>query len=238
MLVRHWMAKDVCIVRPDTSLLECKAILKELKIGRLPVVDKDKHILGILSENDMKEFQPLHSTGVEILEALDILSEKKAKEVMTPDPYTVNVNDTLEDAAVVMIDKGVSCLPVIDDNKVLVGILTEWDIFKSLVSITGVNQPGIMLSFEVENKPGTLRALLDILKQYDVRIIAVLSKIRKNGSRLISIRCHGKSKEIEDKMITELAARGTMRYWARDKVTHEIKQADGTSAADGVNPEK
>ena len=214
MLVRHWMAKDVCTVRPDTSLLECKAILKELKIGRLPVVDKDKHILGILSENDMKEFQPLHSTGVEIL------------------------NDTLEDAAVVMIDKGVSCLPVIDDNKVLVGILTEWDIFKSLVSITGVNQPGIMLSFEVENKPGTLRALLDILKQYDVRIIAVLSKIRKNGSRLISIRCHGKSKEIEDKMITELAARGTMRYWARDKVTHEIKQADGTSAADGVNPEK
>ena len=150
----------------------------------------------------------------------------------------MNVNDTLEDAAVVMIDKGVSCLPVIDDNKVLVGILTEWDIFKSLVSITGVNQPGIMLSFEVENKPGTLRALLDILKQYDVRIIAVLSKIRKNGSRLISIRCHGKSKEIEDKMITELAARGTMRYWARDKVTHEIKQADGTSAADGVNPEK
>ena len=108
MLVRHWMAKDVCTVRPDTSLLECKAILKELKIGRLPVVDKDKHILGILSENDMKEFQPLHSTGVEILEALDILSEKKAKEVMTPDPYTVNVNDTLEDAAVVMIDKGVS----------------------------------------------------------------------------------------------------------------------------------
>lgn len=151
----------------------------------------------------MKEFQPLHSTGVEILEALDILSEKKAKEVMTPDPYTVNVNDTLEDAAVVMIDKGVSCLPVIDDNKVLVGILTEWDIFKSLVSITGVNQPGIMLSFEVENKPGTLRALLDILKQYDVRIIAVLSKIRKNGSRLISIRCHGKSKEIEDKMISD-----------------------------------
>ena len=161
----------------------------------------------------MKEFQPLHSAGVEILEALDILSEKKAKEVMTPDPYTVNVNDTLEDAAVVMIDKGVSCLPVIDDNKVLVGILTELGYFKSLVSITGVNQPGIMLSFEVENKPGTLRALLDILKQYDVRIIAVLSKIRKNGSRLISIRCHGKSKEIEDKMITELAARGTMRYW-------------------------
>ena len=48
----------------------------------------------------------------------------------------------------------------------------------------------------------------------------------------------GVMKEIEDKMISELAARGTMRYWARDKVTHEIKQADGTSAADGVNPEK
>jgi len=232
------MAKDVCTVRPDTSLLECKAMLQELKIGRLPVVDKEKHILGILSQNDMREFQPLHSTGVEILETLDILSEKKAKELMTPDPYTVNVNDTLEDAAMLMIDKGISCLPVVDDNKVLVGILTEWDIFKSLVSITGVNQEGIMLSFEVENKPGTLRQLLEVLKEYNVRLIAVLSKIRRNGRRLISIRCHGDSPEIEDKMIQKLAEGGNMRYWARDKVTHEIRQADGTSAADDPNPEK
>lgn len=222
MLIKHWMAKDVVSVSPKTSLLKCKALLNDMELKRLPVVDSENRVVGILSQNDISQFMPAHATGYEILESLDTLSEKTASDCMTVAPFTVKIDETLEDAAELMIEKKISCLPVVDKEEKLVGIVTEWDIFKSLISITGVNQPGIQVSFEVENKPGTLRALLDVVKRFDMRVIAVLSKIRTDNRRLISIRCKGPSIEQEDAMIAELSKNGSMRYWVRDKKTHML----------------
>ncbi|MCR5170964.1 MAG: CBS and ACT domain-containing protein [Desulfovibrio sp.] len=222
MLIQHWMAKDVYSVDEKATLLKCRALFRNLKISRLPVVDKDKRVIGILSQNDITQFQPVHATGYEFIESMDILDKTLVKECMTPNPVCANVNETLEAAAEKMIEHRVSCLPIIDNDGKLVGIVTEWDIFKSLVSITGVNQPGIQLSFEVENKPGSLRALLDVVKAHDMRIISVLSKIRIDGIRLISIRCKGKDEKSEDALIEALKAQGTMRYWVRGTRTHLV----------------
>lgn len=224
MLIQHWMAQDVISVGADVSLLHCRSVMKEKKIAQLPIVSKQNHVIGLLTLDAISRFQPISGTGMEILESFDILAKTPARDCMILNPMTINVKEPLENAALLMIEKSVSTLPVVDDNNKLLGIITEWDIFKSLVSITGVNQPGIQISCEVENQPRSLANILQLLRENSIRVIAVLSKIRTDDIRLISIRCKGESDEEEDKVIAQLIEQGIVRYWVRGKETHIITE--------------
>ena len=188
MLILDWMKSNVISVPPDTSLLHCRKLFKEHQISRLPVVDADKVVVGLISASDIKEFSQQRTTGLEILEVLDMLGETKAKQLMTVDPATINYKGTVEQAATKMIERRVACLPVVNDEEKLVGILTEWDIFKALVSISGAAMPtGVEMAFKLENRRGTLREILDRLKEYGVRISTVLSIISDDGMRQVKI---------------------------------------------------
>lgn len=96
------------------------------------------------------------------------------------------------------------------------GILTEWDIFKALVSISGAAMPeGVEMAFKLENKRGTLREILDMLKEYGVRISTVLSIISDDGMRQVKIRFWSEDAEAENKALEKLKDHAGLRYWAR-----------------------
>ena len=160
MLIKQWMTHEVVSVLPDTSLLKCKSLLRDMNISHLPVVDKQGHVVGLLCSDDIKEFSPQHTTGLEVLELLDILAETPAKQIMVVAPHTIHIDETVENAAILMDEKRVNCLPVVDSNDKLVGIVTESDIFKTFISITGSRTESVQMAFVLENKPGTLRAIL------------------------------------------------------------------------------
>ena len=180
------------------------------------MVDADKIVVGLISASDINAFAPQRTTGLEILEVLDILGETPAKQIMTVDPVTINYKGTVEQAAQRMIEKRVACLPVVNDEEKLVGILTEWDIFKALVSISGAAMPeGVEMAFKLENKRGTLREILDMLKEYGVRISTVLSIISDDGMRQVKIRFWSEDAEAENKALEKLKDHAGLRYWAR-----------------------
>ncbi|MBQ4125237.1 MAG: CBS domain-containing protein, partial [Desulfovibrio sp.] len=114
----------------------------------------------------------------------------------------------------------VSCLPVLDDDARLAGIVSERDIFKSLVSITGIHQPGVQLAFELPNQRGELRQLISLVVAHDMRLVSVLS-ILKDNVRIVSIRCRGASEQAEDAMIEDMKAQGLL-YWVRGGKTHLV----------------
>ena len=216
MLILDWMKSNVISVPPDASLLQCRKLFKDNHIGRLPVVDADKIVVGLISASDINAFAPQRTTGLEILEVLDILGETPAKQIMTVDPVTINYKGTVEQAAQRMIEKRVACLPVVNDEEKLVGILTEWDIFKALVSISGAAMPeGVEMAFKLENKRGTVREILDLLKEYGVRISTVLSIISDDGMRQVKIRFWSEDAEAENKALEKLKDHAGLRYWAR-----------------------
>ncbi|WP_022656852.1 CBS and ACT domain-containing protein [uncultured Desulfovibrio sp.] len=217
MLILDWMKSNVISVPPDTSLLHCRKLFKEHQISRLPVVDADKVVVGLISTSDIKEFSPQRTTGLEILEVLDMLGETMAKQIMTVDPTTINYKGTVEQAAIKMIERRVACLPVVNDEEKLVGILTEWDIFKALVSISGATIPtGVEMAFKLENRRGTLHEILDRLKEYGVRISTVLSIISDDSMRQVKIRFWSEDIAAEDNALEELKKHAGLRYWARN----------------------
>ena len=217
MLIRHWMAKNVVTVSPGDSLLKCRALYQTHGISMLPVVDGDNRVVGILARSHIEKYSPAGETGYEYIEAIDILDKTRVKDCMAKDPVCAHINDTIEIAADAMLEKRVSCMPVLDDDGRLAGIVSERDIFKSLVSITGIHQPGVQLAFEVPNKPGELRRLISLIVAHDMRLLSVLS-ILKGSVRIVSIRCRGESDEAEDRLVEAMRPEGLL-YWVRDRKT-------------------
>lgn len=222
MLIKQWMTHEVVSVLPDTSLLKCKSLLRDMNISHLPVVDKQGHVVGLLCDDDIKEFSPQHTTGLEVLELLDILAETPAKQIMVVAPHTIHIDETVENAAILMDEKRVNCLPVVDSNDKLVGIVTESDIFKTFISITGSRTESVQMAFVLENKPGTLRAILDRLKEAQARVVTVLSNIRDDGRRGVTLRFRGEERAVEDALIKEFCEQGTVQYWGRGHEIHIV----------------
>ena len=139
MLIREWMTKDVITVTPDTSMLKASKLMKDHNIRRLPVLD-GKHVVGIVSDRDIRAASPSKATTLDMHELYYLLSEVKVKDIMTSDPVTVYDTDAVDAAALLMENKGIGGLPVVDGSGELVGIITDHDIFRVLVDLHASRQ--------------------------------------------------------------------------------------------------
>jgi CBS domain-containing protein len=143
--VRDAMTREVITVSPDTSVKEIAEILLKKKIGGVPVVDGDR-LVGIVTEEDliMKNVKLRFPTYIQLLDAVIYLESLKkyeeelrkavgalAKDVMTENPYTISPDAELEEAATLMVEKGISRLPVVENDR-LIGIITRRDILKAI----------------------------------------------------------------------------------------------------------
>lgn len=216
MLITDWMTAPVMTISPTASLLHCRELFKEHHIGRLPVVDAENTVVGLISNEAIRAFSPQHTTGLEILELLDLLSETKVKELMAVAPETIHYQGTIGHAAQFMVSKAIFCLPVVDDNDKLIGILTQWDIFKALVSISGADMPsGVEMSFILENKQGPLSEIIGSLTELGVRISTVLSSLTDDDKRHVKVSFWSDNPEAEDAAFEQLRNHPQMRFWAR-----------------------
>lgn len=220
MLIRDWMTKDVITVSPETSMMKASKLMREHKISRLPVVDDSGRILGIVSDRDLKEASPSKATSLDMHELYYLLSEIKVKDIMTKAPLAVKPSETVEKAAVLMMNNDFGGMPVVDENLKVVGIITDSDVFKVLVQITGVTEGGVQLAFSLPNAEGSLKKVLDDLKEYDVRIISVLTSFSHadEGQRMVYIRLQDPDKAVLTQMVEKLSAKHTLLYWVRDSL--------------------
>ena len=134
LLVKDWMTADVLTIAPETTLTDAAALMRQKNIRRLPIVDSDGKLVGIISQTDVMAAKPSDATTLDIWEINYLLSRLKVEKVMTPQPYTVRPNSTLKDAAQLMYEHKIGGIPVVDEHNVVVGIITESDIFRVLIA--------------------------------------------------------------------------------------------------------
>jgi acetoin utilization protein AcuB len=219
MLISEWMTKDVITVEPETSMMRASKILKDKTIRRLPVVDSDGRIVGIVTDRDIKEASPSKATSLDVHEIYYLLSEIKVKDIMTPNPVTISPGDTVEKAAVIMLERRVEGLPVVDAENRVVGIVTESDIFKVIIAITGVYMGGAQLGFRLSLEPGSLKRILDVLKGHGARISSILTAYhQEEGYRQVYIRIQDMERNAEAALRNALEADHALLFWVRDNV--------------------
>ena len=191
MYVSDWMTKKVIILYPDDYLSDAIAMMREHDIRHLPVMKNDK-LKGILSDRDIKEFSPSKATSLDIYELHYLLAKTKVSQVMKQKVITTAPDTPVEEAAMILLDKSIGCLPVIDQGR-LVGIITDKDIFRSLVDITGVRHGGNRICVTIEDRPGSIKEVADIVRKHNFRIQGILTSYEgvREGYRRVVIRTKG-----------------------------------------------
>ncbi|MCP5099862.1 MAG: CBS domain-containing protein [Chloroflexi bacterium] len=132
-LVKEWMSKDIITVQLDTTLPEAHQLMMTEEIRRLPVVDEDGRLQGIVTLGDIRGAEPSAVTSLSVWELNYLLAKLTLQKIMTADPITIKPEATIGQAARTMLENRVSGLPVVDDDGILVGIITESDIFSMVV---------------------------------------------------------------------------------------------------------
>lgn len=131
--VCDWMTREVITISPNTSLAEAHKLMMEKRIRRLPVIH-DGRLVGIVTLGDVRGAEPAHASSLNIWESDHLLAKLKILEIMTQRPRTILENATLREAALIMLEKKFSGLPVVDEAGHLVGIITESDIFRMVAT--------------------------------------------------------------------------------------------------------
>ncbi len=188
MLVRDRMSKPPITIRENVSVEEALRLMHSENIRRLPVVDKQGKMMGIVSELDLLKVSPSPATSLSVYEIPYLLAKIKMKDVMTEDVVTVTEDTPLEDAARVMADNKIGGLPVLRDGKV-VGMITETDMFKTFLEMLGARQEGVRLSVMVPEEKGTLAKITGKISEMGINIIALSTIMGEDPSTyLLTIR--------------------------------------------------
>ena len=132
-LVKDWMTTDVLTVRPETSLPEAHQIMVSEEIRRLPVVDDEGRLIGMVTLGDVRGAQPSPATSLSIWEMNYVLSNLKIEKIMSPNPITIHPEQTIGEAARIMLENRISGIPVVNAEGRICGIITESDIFSMVV---------------------------------------------------------------------------------------------------------
>jgi acetoin utilization protein AcuB len=174
MIISRVMTKNPVTVHPDMPVTEVRSLMDREQIGHLPVLDKNNNLVGILTKKDLLKASPSAASSLDMYEISYLLSKLKAEQIMVKDVITVKENDVVEEAARIMADKDIGCLPVMKGD-LLVGIITETDLFHAFVRAFGARRSGIRITLNVAEKPGQLEKLTHAIAVKGGNIVALIS---------------------------------------------------------------
>jgi acetoin utilization protein AcuB len=171
MLVGERMTTSVVKVSPDDPIQEVLQKMKTEGIRRTPVV-KDGKLVGMVSEKDLLNATPSIATSLSVWELNYLLSKITVSELMTKNVISVTPVTPIEEAARIMADNKIGGLPVTEGSD-LVGIITETDLFRLFLELTGAREFGVRATFTLEDKPGELAKVAAAVAEKGGNVIAI-----------------------------------------------------------------
>src|SRR5207253_1873525 len=151
MLVSMWMTRDVVTIDIGASLADAATLMARKSIRRLPVVEQQPagpRLAGIISATDILKAFPPHVNPFAIMVPRSQQPHTTLAEKMNRHPHTTSPDAPIEDAARVMRDQRIGALPVVR-GEMLLGLITESDIFRAFVEIFESPKGGVRITFDM-----------------------------------------------------------------------------------------
>lgn len=174
MLIRERMTRNPVLCTADLPVTEAFDQMKKERIRRMPVVDKNGKLIGIVSDKDLLRVSPSPATTLSAYEIPYLLSKVKVGDVMAKQVISIGEDTPIEDAARIMVDNKIGGLPVINDQNAVVGIITETDIFKTFLELLGARKPGVRITMYVKDVRGELARVGQAIADIGGNIIATV----------------------------------------------------------------
>jgi acetoin utilization protein AcuB len=167
MFVKLWMKKDIISISPDQTLAEAKSLMEQNKIRQVLVLNGPT-LAGIISKEDIQKGIPASDDENTRL----LAAQGRVGAYMNQNPITANPMDPLEDIALTMRRNKIGAIPILEEN-ILVGIITESDIFRAMTEILGAGQDGARVELKIGHGSKDLFQIVKLCKQFDVSITAI-----------------------------------------------------------------
>lgn len=174
MLVKNWMSRNVITIDAEQSMQQAIYLLKDNHINLLPVMESGQ-LAGIISDRDLKKASPSDASTLDVHEMLYLIARIKIKDIMTRNPHTVTQDFTVEEAASILLENRISGLPVLDEKRRLIGIITRSDIFRLLISMTGLGKIGLQIAIRLKDRIGIIKEVKEIIEQFQGRTANILT---------------------------------------------------------------
>ncbi len=172
MCVKDHMTKNPTTVTKETYVSKALDLMNQGKFHRLPVVDDNNKLIGLITEGMVSETSGKNNTSLSIYELNYLLSRTTVEDIMEKEVKTVDGDVFLEEAASIMLDAGVSVLPVVDKDNNVEGIITEKDIFQAFAELMGYKHQGTKFVISCEDKPGIFAKAAKLFADNDANLEA------------------------------------------------------------------
>ena len=156
--------------------------------------------MKIITRKDLVKAGPSAATTLDMYEISYLLSKLKVEKVMERNVLTVQQTEVVEEAARVMADSAVGCLPVMKGD-LLVGIITETDLFRAFIDMFGARHDGVRATFQLEERPGMLASLARAIADRNGNIVSLVTF---EGDDMSKKRCTCKVTGIDKKQMEEI----------------------------------
>ena len=201
MKVSKIMTRNPVITHPDLSLSDARSLMDREKVGHIPVLNKNNELVGLITRVDLLKAGPSPATTLDVYEISYLLSKLTVDKVMEKKVTTVQENEVVEEAARIMADNGIGCLPVLNGS-LLTGIITDTDIFHFFINAYGARHKGIRITVNFKEKRGQLAAFAGALAERGGNIVAFVTS---EGDDVAHRRATFKITEISRAAVEEAA---------------------------------
>lgn len=187
MYIKDYMTTELVTITPDTSVTKAQDLLKKHDINRLPVVENEQ-LVGLITKDILIKHSPSGATSLSAHEVNYLLEKTVVKDIMKKKIMTIEPNRLVEEAASIMRANNIGVL-VVTENEQLVGIITDKDIFKAFVDVSGYDTPGTSIVVElVGDRKGVIEEIGDALVESDVNLTHMI--VYHNENNAIRIVLH------------------------------------------------
>lgn len=213
MLVKNWMSQNLITIQQDDSMHDAASLLKEHHIRMLPVMKNDQ-LVGIITDRDLRSASASKATALEMHELVYLISQLKVKEIMSKDPITIPMDYTVEETTEELLKNRINGAPVVDHNAKVIGVITQTDILKALISLTGLTRSSIHFGFILADQSGSIKIVTDIIRKYGGRISSILGTYENapDGYHYVYITAFDLDPSIMNSLKDELRINAELSY--------------------------
>ena len=170
MYVKDHMTPNPYTITKDVVISKAVEIMRKHHFHRLPIVDEGGKLIGLVTGGLVEEQSGSNSTSLSIYELNYLLSKTQVKDIMIKDVKTISQDEFVEIAAQKMLDNEISCLPVVDENDKVIGIITDKDIFQAFIELLGHKKQGTRFIFAATDTPGEFAPIAKLFGDNDANL--------------------------------------------------------------------
>lgn len=178
MFAKNWMNTDFPQVRVSANVQEVLAMMRKYRVDYCVVTDEENKFEGLVYKNTLANLQFDSTIG---------------DYVIFPDFYVFE-DSYIEEAALTFRESQEACLAVVDNDLIVKGVITLTEILEAFVAVTAMDEAGSRILLRLEDKPGQLKRVFDVLAQNKMNVLAV-NTVKDDGYRRVSIKVDTKETE-------------------------------------------